>query len=133
MRRNMPKGHTRVNACQACTGKNYAQPAVAPGSDAGHDVCMYQLARIRKARRLTQTQLAEAVGCHQATISKLERGDKNVTLDLAERIARVLKVEPWELFGMDDLRQRYLEALAKATPARREAILLLLEGDDGFR
>lgn len=118
----MPVGHAG--------GKKYAHCAVERGPRRLHDEVMHQLARIRKAKKLTQTQLAEAVGCHQATISKLEKGDKNVTLDLIERIARVLGVEPWQLLGVGELRQRYLEAMDRATPAKRQAVLLLLSGEN---
>lgn len=94
---------------------------------------MENLKRIRKDRGLTQVQLAEAAGCNQATISKMEKGDKNATLDMVERIAKVLKVEPWELFGIDDLRQRYLDALSRASEDKKRAVLLLLEGDQERR
>ena len=130
---NMPDGHIRVNASQACDRVFYAHSIVERRRGQAHDALMEHLARLRKARRLTQTQLADAVGCHQATISKLERGDKNVTLDLIERIAGRLGVEPWELFGIDAVRQRYLDALARAPASKRDAVLLLLEGDEQSR
>jgi transcriptional regulator with XRE-family HTH domain len=126
----MPQGHIKVNAPRACPPENYAYLAVERAEALGHNLPMQHLSRIRKAKRLTQTRLAEAAGCNQATISKLERGDKNVTLDLIERIARVLGVAPWELFGIDELRQRYLSALERASPAKRQAVLMLLEGDE---
>jgi transcriptional regulator with XRE-family HTH domain len=42
---------------------------------------------IRKKRRLSQTQLADMVGCDQSMISKIEAGTANPTLDLIEGIA----------------------------------------------
>ena len=51
------------------------------------------IAALRKRRRLTQQQVAEAVGAHWITISKLERGQLKLSLDWAQRLARVLKVE----------------------------------------
>lgn len=93
-------------------------------------VVMQNLSRLRKARGMTQTQLAEAAACNQATISKLERGDKNATLDLIERVAHVLGVAPWELFGIDEMHQRLMEAIRGANPSKRQAVLLLLEGLD---
>ena len=90
---------------------------------------MQHLTRLRDAKNLTQTQLAERVGCNQATISKLERGKGNATLDLVARIAHALDVSPVELFGLEEAEQRYLSAFKAASPAKQRAVLLLLEGD----
>lgn len=90
---------------------------------------MKNLRAIRKARQLSQMQLAEAAGVSQATISKVEKG-ANVSLLVAERIARVLGVDPVELFGINELEQRYLDAMRRASPARRQAVLLLLENEE---
>jgi transcriptional regulator with XRE-family HTH domain len=90
---------------------------------------MKNLREIRKAKGFTQAQLAEAVGCNQGTLSKIEKGG-NYTYTLAERIARRLGVSPVELFGVGELEHRYLTALRNAPEARRRAVLLLLEGDD---
>ena len=127
---NMPNGHKLVNACRASRPEKYAQSVVERPPRFAHDALMQHLKRLRMARQLTQAQLAQAVGCNQGTISKLERGGKNVTLEMIERIARRLDVEPWELFGIDGVRQRYLEALSRAPAAKREAVLLLLEGSE---
>jgi transcriptional regulator with XRE-family HTH domain len=89
---------------------------------------LVHLKRLREQRGLSQAQLAEAAGCSQPSISKLERGDKNVTLALVEQIAAVLGVQPWELFGIDEFRQRFLDALSRASLEQCRAVLLLLEG-----
>ena len=91
---------------------------------------MENLRRIRKNKHLSQTQLAEASGCSQGLISKLETGGKNVTLSQIEDIAAALNCEAWELFGISELNQRYLEALNQASPEKRAAVLLLLKSDD---
>jgi len=51
----------------------------------------------RTSQNLTQKQLAERTGIHQADISKLENGTRNPSLNLLKRLAEgmgmVLKVE----------------------------------------
>lgn len=126
---NMPHSHMTVKHDES----DYAHSVLVAHPAKAEYGGMENLKRIRKDRGLTQVQLAEAAGCNQATISKMEKGDKNATLDMVERIAKVLKVEPWELFGIDDLRQRYLDALSRASEDKKRAVLLLLEGDQERR
>lgn len=51
----------------------------------------------RNSQNLTQKQLAERTGIHQADISKLENGTRNPTINLLKRLAEgmdmVLKIE----------------------------------------
>lgn len=47
---------------------------------------------LRRAAGLTQTQLAERVGCKQHTISDLERGVSRASLHMARRLAVELGV-----------------------------------------
>ena len=89
---------------------------------------MQNLARLRKARGLTQQQLADATSVNQATISKIEKGRGNPTLDLIERIAAVLHIHPSELFSRDVLEQRVVDALHNLKDDRaREAAVTVLE------
>lgn len=121
----MPDSHMPVKH----SATEYAYPVVEAAAVRPDTGRMKNLARIRKKAGMTQTQLAEAAACNQATISKIERGG-NYTMEIANRIARVLRVDPVELFGVEELEQRYLHALRNASPERRNAVLLLLEGDD---
>lgn len=50
------------------------------------------LKRTRMRRKLTQVELARKVGVHEMTISRLERGDRQPSMALLQRLARVLKV-----------------------------------------
>lgn len=46
----------------------------------------------------SQAQLAETAGVTQATISRLERGARNLPDDARLRIALALRVNPYEVF-----------------------------------
>jgi DNA-binding XRE family transcriptional regulator len=50
----------------------------------------YQIARLRIARGLTQTQLAELVGTRQPSIARIESGKSLPSLSFLERVATVL-------------------------------------------
>lgn len=90
---------------------------------------MKKLSDIRRARGLTQKQLADMAGTDQATISKIERGSGyNYTHDTIVRIADALKVEPAELFGLSELQERVIRALRSIDdPDRQQAALVVLE------
>lgn len=57
-----------------------------------------RIAEIRKQKKLSQQQLAEAIDAHWVTVSKLERGRMQFTWEWAELIAPILKVDPAALF-----------------------------------
>ncbi len=52
-----------------------------------------QLAEQRRARHLTQKQLAEATGIDQAEISRIERGQANATTATLGTLTRALGVD----------------------------------------
>jgi transcriptional regulator with XRE-family HTH domain len=56
-----------------------------------------RIAEIRKARGMTQQELADAVGAHWITISKLERGRIRLTTDWLGKLARPLGVHARDL------------------------------------
>ena len=51
------------------------------------------LKKARTRRKLTQEQLADRVGVHKITISRLERGDRQPSMALLQKLARELKVK----------------------------------------
>lgn len=57
-----------------------------------------RLAHCRWRRRYSQEGFADACKFHGTCIGAIERGEKNVTLDSVERIAKTLKITPFELF-----------------------------------
>jgi len=57
--------------------------------------------RIRKARKdkkMSQEELADRVGLHYTTISRIERGISNSPVQTIDKIAKVLKVSLSDLF-----------------------------------
>lgn len=57
-----------------------------------------QVQELRKARNLSQEQLAELAGVHRTYIGMIERAEKNITLCNIERIATALEVNIKDLF-----------------------------------
>ncbi|HXF92475.1 MAG TPA: helix-turn-helix transcriptional regulator [Nitrospiraceae bacterium] len=53
---------------------------------------------VRQRMGLTQDQLAERVGLSPKYISGIERGVENPTMDTLIRLAKMLEVEPYDLF-----------------------------------
>jgi transcriptional regulator with XRE-family HTH domain len=51
-----------------------------------------RLQRARRRRALTQLALARKVGVHVITISRLERGDRQPSMALLQRLAKALGV-----------------------------------------
>ena len=60
-----------------------------------------RIASLRKDRKLTQEQLAEAIGCSVEFISLVERGVNAPSVSGLEKFAEILKVEVRELFTFD--------------------------------
>jgi transcriptional regulator with XRE-family HTH domain len=61
-------------------------------------------ANVRRARQeqgMTLEALAHDVGLAYSYVGEIERGRKNPTLDVVERIAEVLKIDPIKLLSRD--------------------------------
>ncbi len=82
--------------------------------------------RRRIEQGLTQSQLAEAAGIADATISRIERGRLVPTTKLAERIARALDTS---LDGLTGKGKPRTEAKGRASVAR--LVALVRDLDDG--
>lgn len=60
------------------------------------------LKQIRIERNLHQEDLAIAIGSCGRTIGRIERGERNASLELALRLASYLNVSVEELFQIND-------------------------------
>ncbi len=56
---------------------------------------------LRESRALSQEKFAELSDINSSYLSALERGKKNVTIEILSRIAVALKIELFELFNFD--------------------------------
>ena len=57
---------------------------------------------IRLERNLIQEDLAEATGSCSRTIGRIERGERNPSLEMAIRLAHYLNVNVEDIFQLDD-------------------------------
>ena len=57
---------------------------------------------IRVERNLIQEDLAEATGSCSRTIGRIERGERNPSLEMAIRLAHYLNMGVEEIFKLDD-------------------------------
>lgn len=64
----------------------------------GHRV-KNKVRELRKAKGMTQEQLAEKVGVHFTTIAKIERAERGLSVDMLAALARALGVAPIEIIG----------------------------------
>ena len=85
-----------------------------------------RIAELRRERRMTQMQLAKAVGCSVEFISLVERGVNAPSVAGLERFAKVLKVEVVELFLFRSRLLHRRGANAKHASARRDTSLRAL-------
>jgi transcriptional regulator with XRE-family HTH domain len=63
-----------------------------------------RIASLRRAKKLTQEQLAEAVGCSVEFISLVERGVNAPSVAGLEKFSKALRVEVKELFTFEKKR-----------------------------
>ena len=83
---------------------------------------MKSLSVIRKARGLNQTQLAEAAGIEQPTVSKLENGWEGAALRTVYAVAAALNVEPYTLFldGVTEAEVNLIETYRALPDGRKQ-------------
>ena len=62
-----------------------------------------RIAELRKARRISQAELADAVEVTRQTIISLENGRYNASLQLAFKIARYFGLTIEEVFDFSDI------------------------------
>ncbi len=55
--------------------------------------------RLRQEKGYSQEEFSFRVGLHQTYVSSVERGERNVTIQTADRIAKALGTTLTDLFG----------------------------------
>lgn len=86
-----------------------------------------QIRLLRKARKLSQEQLAERADLHYTMIGSVERGERNITLENLAKIAKGLGVPIRELFPPqtkhDESAKELVALLATVDQSTSELIL----------
>lgn len=80
---------------------------------------------LRKARNISQEELGERSGLHYTYIGGVERGERNISLESIEKIAKGLEVNVGELFPFASKKGKIPE-----TDSLRNEILNMLYGCD---
>ena len=71
-----------------------------------------RIAFLRKKKGLSLSELAKAAGTTKAQIQKLERGDRRLSLEWMERLARALHVKISELLPPEEVACKHEEEAA---------------------
>jgi len=89
-----------------------------------------RLRSLRRAKDMTQEQVAERAGLSLQSVGEIERGRGNPTLVNVERLSDALDVELTELFDLGDVKmtreQAVQEILARLEGATEEQVRDLL-------
>ena len=93
----------------------------------------------RTQKGLSQEKLAELAGCHPTYIGQLERGDKNATLELVERIASAMDISLSELFdklgksGGNNIAAKCYDLVASKNEAEQKQLYKMLQEMDKYK
>lgn len=71
--------------------------AMAKSNNSLNKIFANNLRKKRKENDLSQEQLADLCNLHRTYIGSVERGERNITLDTLERIAKTLNIDVCEL------------------------------------
>lgn len=66
------------------------------------DILATNLRRLRREKGYSQEAFGDLCGLDRTYIGSIERGERNVSIDNLERIARALNLEPWKLIRRFD-------------------------------
>jgi len=96
-----------------------------------------RMAQLRKARGITQTQIAETLGLTQQTYQSYEVGRRRIPVSTLPNVARVLSVSLEELFGESESSprkrgptpkwQKHIEVIAQLSRTQQQFIAQMLE------
>ena len=87
----------------------------------------------RQERHLTQTQLARQIGIQQSDLSRMEKGEYRVSLDVLFRILQTFELSLGEFFGelarqhLTETEIRLLESFRCLPPADQDEALQFVE------
>jgi transcriptional regulator with XRE-family HTH domain len=73
------------------------------------EIVARNLRRLRRAKRLSQEELADRAGINRNYVGMLEREEKSATVDMLEKLADVLNIDPIEFFKRSSRESRGVE------------------------
>ncbi len=73
---------------------------------------MFQIAKFRRARGLTQEELADKIGSTQANLSEIVRGVHMPSIETLRKVAEVFDMEIVDLFEKSDVAQAESEIVS---------------------
>ncbi len=91
-----------------------------------------KLRSIRKAKKLSQEELAEKANLHPTYVGVIERGEQSPTLDTVEKIAGALHIKEKELFYFssqheDIIKEEIIALLAGQNNKKLQKILDIIK------
>jgi transcriptional regulator with XRE-family HTH domain len=98
-----------------------------------------RIAQLRKARNMTQTQLAEVLGVSQQAVQAYEAGSRRIPVSALPVVARTLSVSLEALFGEEQAKaagrkrgpvpqwQQHIEAVARLPRAQQQFVAKMIE------
>lgn len=99
-----------------------------------------RISALRKARNLTQTQLAETLGITQQTVQAYEAGSRRIQVSALPAVARTLSVSLMKLFGEQEQEpagrrrrgpvpqwEQHIEAVARLPRAKQQFVAQMIE------
>ena len=81
-----------------------------------------RIASLRKARNITQTQLAEALGLSQQTVHAYEAGSRRIPVSALPVVASTLTVSLEVLFG-----EEHTEAVAQLPKSQQQFVARMID------
>lgn len=93
----------------------------------------------RTEKGLSQEKLAEISSCHPTYIGQVERGEKNATLEIIDRIASALNIPLSRLFekigedSYDSMPLKCYELVASKSKAEQEQLYRILVEIDKYK
>lgn len=99
-----------------------------------------RLAKLRKERQMSQTELGEAIGMSRSAIAYYESWARNPTLDAVEKVAEFFEVSPSYLLIEDEQKDikkpktkldQQIQKLKSLTPHKQKGVLKVLEAAMG--